>query len=208
MDPRPAIVDERLKGVSRIILDVYGPSCHAILGASSAKTVEDKGLIPPTVAGVKLMSINFFAEEQPLPLRGEEITDVLLELLAVTIWDSLDLLFIDSPPGTGEEILDTVKIVKRAEALTVTTPSRLSLSTVSRLVKLLRELRIPVLGLIENLGRGEDTVRRRAEEWGVMYLGWLPYYPDLEVVIGYPEKLVETPVAFHLRKALHVAQLI
>lgn len=241
MDPRPAIVDERLKGVSRIILvcsgkggvgkslvaslssllaaqeglrvglldiDFYGPSCHTILGAGSAKPVEDKGLIPPTVAGVKLMSISFYAEGQPLPLRGEEVTDALLELLAVTIWNNLNLLFIDSPPGTGEEILDTVKIVKRAEALTVTTPSRLSLSTVSRLVRLLHELRIPVLGLVENLGRGEDVVRRCAEEWGVRYLGWLPYCPDLEEVIGYPDKLVKTPVAFHLRKVLNAAQLI
>ncbi len=241
MDPRAAIVDERLKGVARVVLvcsgkggvgkslvaslssllaareglrvglldiDFHGPSCHTILGASGVKPVEERGLTPPVVAGVKLMSLNFFAEGQPLPLRGEEVTDALLELLAVTIWGNLDVLFIDSPPGTGEEVLDTLRLTKRAEALVVTTPSRLSLATVSRLVKLLRELRTPVLGLVENFGYGSDAVRRSAEEWGVRYLGWLPYYPELEEVIGQPDKLVRTPVALHLREALRAAQLI
>lgn len=239
MDPRLAVIPERLRGVSRIAvfcsgkggvgktllasltaliaarrgvkvglldLDFNGPSSHVVLGASGASPREERGVVPPEVSGVKLMSLALFASEAPLPLRGADATDALLELLAVTRWGDLDLLVVDAPPGTGDELLDTVRFLKRSEAVVVTTPSKLSLSVVARLVRLLRDVRTPVLGLIENMGRGD--AKAAAEEWGVRYLGWVPYDPSVEEALGDPGKLLGTEVAAKLEEALRAAGLL
>jgi ATP-binding protein involved in chromosome partitioning len=239
LDPRLAVIPERLKGVSRVVvfcsgkggvgktllsslaaliaarrgasvglldLDFNGPSSHVVLGASLAVPKEEKGLVPPEVFGVKLMSLALFAGEAPLPLRGADATDALLELLAVTRWGDLDLLVVDAPPGTGDELLDTVRFLKRGEAVVVTTPSRLSLSVVARLVRLLKDVGTTVLGLIENMGGG--NVKEVAAEWGVRYLGWIPYDPAVEEALGDPVRLLDTEVAAKLEKALQAAGLL
>jgi len=232
LDPRLAVIPERLKGVSRVVvfcsgkggvgktllsslaalvaarrgarvglldLDFNGPSSHVVLG-SAPPPREDRGLVPPEVAGVKLMSLALFAGEAPLPLRGADATNALIELLAVTRWGDLDLLVVDAPPGTGDELLDALRLLKRAETLVVTTPSKLSLAVVARLVRLLREVGAPVLGLVENMGRG--GAEAAAAEWGVRYLGWVPYDPAIEGALGNPEKLLATQAAAKLEEAL------
>lgn len=239
MDPRLAVIPERLKGVSRIVLfcsgkggvgktllasltaliaarrgarvglldlDFNGPSTHVVLGASGAAPKEERGLVPPEVAGVKLMSLALFAGEAPLPLRGGDATDALLELLAVTRWGALDLLVVDAPPGTGDELLDAVRFLKRGEAVVVTTPSKLSLAVVARLVRLLKDVETPVLGLLENMGRG--GAEAVAAEWGMKYLGWVPYDPLVEEALGNPEKLLATDAAAKLEKTLLAAGLL
>ncbi|RLF06738.1 MAG: ATP-binding protein [Thermoprotei archaeon] len=195
--------------VGLLDLDFHGPSCHIILGAKGATPAEDKGLIPPTIAGVKLMSLAFFVGGEPLPLRGADITNAMLELLAITRWGHLDLLVLDSPPGMGEEILDVVRIIGRVEALIVTTPSPLSLSTVSRLVQLLKSLKTPIIGVLENMRReGGSEVAREVKKWGVRYLGWLPYDPGIEAAIGDPVKLLNTWLARRLEEVLRGAGIL
>lgn len=195
--------------VGLLDLDFHGPSCHIILGARKASPLEDRGLVPPTVAGVRLMSLAFFAGDKPIPLRGADVTNALLELLAITRWGRLDLLIVDSPPGMGEEILDVARILRRAEALLVTTPSPLSLSTVSRLVQLLKSLRTPIVGVLENMRREEEgEVAREARRWGVRYLGWLPYDPEIEAAIGDPARLLSTQLARRLGEALREAGIL
>ncbi|MEM0345282.1 MAG: P-loop NTPase [Thermofilaceae archaeon] len=190
-------------------LDFHGPSCRNVLGAFEAKPVEDRGLVPPVVAGVKLMSLDLFAGDAPLPLRGSDVTDAIVELLSVTRWGRLDLLVVDAPPGTGDELLDAVKLLPRLEALVVTTPSKLALAVVARLVALLKDLRIPVLGVLENMSSGgSSSVEEAARAWGVSYLGWLPLDPLVEEALGDPEKLLRTSVARRLEDALRGVGLI
>lgn len=238
MDPRLAVIPERLKRVSRIAvfcsgkggvgktllaslaaliaarrglrvglldLDFNGPSSHVVLGAAPAPR-EERGLVPPEVAGVKLMSLALFAGDAPLPLRGADATNALIELLAVTRWGELDLLVVDAPPGTGDELLDALRLLKRVEAVVVTTPSKLSLAVVARLVRLLKGAGTPVLGLVENMGRGEAEATAR--EWGVKYLGWVPYDPAVESALGDPEKLLATEAAAKLEGALAAAGIL
>lgn len=190
--------------VGLLDLDFHGPSTHVVLGATPVPApVEDRGLVPPTVAGVKLMSIALFAEDAPLPLRGRDATNALLELLAVTRWGELDLLVVDSPPGTGDELLDALKLMKRGEALVVTTSSKLSLTVAARLVALLKDARVPMVGVLENMrvGKGGE-VEAETTRWGVKYLGWLPYDSAVESSLGDPEKLLTTSVAKRLEAAL------
>lgn len=203
------IAAKRGMGVGLLDLDFHGPSCRTVLGAFEAKPVEDRGLVPPIVAGVKLMSLDLFAGDAPLPLRGGDITDAFIELLSVTRWGRLDLLVIDAPPGTGDELLDAIKLLQKLEAFVVTTPSKLALAVVARLVALLKDLRIPVLGVIENMSSGESSlVEEAARAWGVDYLGRLPLDPEVEESLGDPERLARSSIASSLEKVLEKVRLV
>lgn len=203
------LASQRGKRVGLLDLDFHGPSVSVVLGCRGCTPLEDKGLIPVEVAGVKVMSLDFFAGSAPLPLRGRDATEALIELLAVTRWGELDLLVVDSPPGTGDELLDAVRLLKGVEALVVTTPSKLALSSVSRLVGLLKAARVPVLGVLENMRVEDDVnVQRMAAEWGLVYLGWLPYDRDLERALGDPSALLSTSVSRSLERILETANLL
>ena len=113
-----------------------------------------------------------FTGERGLPLRGPEVSDAILELLAVTRWGRADLLLIDMPPGIGEEILDLARLVPRLQALVVSTPSQVSVSVVERLLSVLKEIRVAVPGLIANMVDGDaGPVRSLARRHSVPLAG-------------------------------------
>ncbi len=181
--------------VGLLDLDFHGPSCNVILGVKGLSFIEDKGIVPPRVYGIKIMSISFYINEEVdyLPLRGSDITNALIELLAITRWGSLDYLIVDMPPGTGDELLDLIRFVKKFKTLIVTIPSRLAIATVGRLIKLLKESRRPILGIIENMRSIEtDLVKNFAKEYNINYLGWIPFDPQVEDALGDVDKLVKT----------------
>ena len=132
-------------------LDFTGPSTHIILHAPNTQPKEEKGLIPPTIHGLEYMSLIYFVGDNPAPLRGADISNALIELLTITQWGTLDFLVIDMPPGISDAILDLVRLVKRIEFLIVTTPSLLAFETVKKQVALLCELKMPIVGVVENM---------------------------------------------------------
>ncbi|MDR0842085.1 MAG: P-loop NTPase, partial [Acidobacteriota bacterium] len=111
-------------------LDFSGASCHLILGIEpgpgKAFPEEIEGLRPPEINGVKFMSLAFFTQDRAMHLRGKEVTDVVTELLAVTNWGELDVLFLDMPPGISDVALDIMRLVPGVEIIGVVTPSVLS----------------------------------------------------------------------------------
>jgi ATP-binding protein involved in chromosome partitioning len=182
-------------------IDFHGPSCHVILNAGKEiAPSEEKGLIPPKIWGIKFMSLVYFSKHQPLPIRGKEISDALIELLTITKWGKLDYLIVDAPPGMGEEILDIIRFIKRGEFLIVATPSLLTIETVARLTRLLLEVNAPILGMIENMClRKTDLVESLAEKFGVKYLGRIGFDDKLENSIKDPEKLLKTNFAHDMK---------
>jgi len=182
--------------VGLLDLDFHGPSCHIILGAKGITPVEEKGIIPPEIQGLRFMSVVYYIDEKPLPLRGTETSNAFVELLTITRWGRLDYLIVDVPPGIAEEVLDIIRLIKRGKFLIVATPSPLALQTVARLIKLLREQRVPILGLVENM-RFLDTnsVEELAKSFDITFLGHIPFDPGLEPSLGSPEKLLETKFA-------------
>ena len=190
------MLTKRDHSVGLLDLDFHGPSCHVILGAKDVMPREERGLIPPEVHGIKFMSVVYYIGDEPLPLRGAEISNAFLELLAITRWGRLDYLIVDVPPGMGEEVLDIIQLMKRSEFLIVTTPSQLALKTVSRLTRLLLELKVPILGMIENMRITKTKlVEECAERFGIKYLGFIPFDDALEESINSPEKLLKTRFA-------------
>jgi len=138
-------------------LDFTGASDHLILGAESRFPTEEFGVDPLPVHGVGFMSVTLFAGGKPAPLRGEDVTNALLELLAITRWGDLDFLVIDMPPGLGDMTLDTIRLLPRAEYLAVATDSRVVLGMVRKTLQLHGALRTRVRGIVENMQRRDTS---------------------------------------------------
>jgi ATP-binding protein involved in chromosome partitioning len=174
-------------------LDFTSPSTHVILGAKDLQPEERKGIIPPQVHGFKYMSIVYYSGDYASPLRGADISNALIELLAITRWNNLDFLIIDMPPGISDATLDIVRLIKRVKFLIVTTPSQLAFETVRKLINLLNELKIPIIGVIENMKMKESSfVSQQVEGRGIAFLGETPFDNELEEAIGNVNKLLET----------------
>ena len=179
--------------VGLLDLDLYGPSSHIILGVTHETPTEDKGLIPPMVHGISFMSIVYFTEEKPSPFRGIDISNIILELLAITQWGNLDYLIIDMPPGIGDETLDVIRYMKNSEFLVVSTPSKVAMGAVGKLLKILVELKKPVLGVIENMTMTESPfIKQEVQRLQVRYLGSIHFDDKLEDSIGNPDQLIRT----------------
>ncbi|RLI04374.1 ATP-binding protein [Candidatus Bathyarchaeota archaeon] len=174
-------------------IDFTSPSSHVILGVSNIQPEEKNGIVPPTVHGLKYMSIIYYAGDRASPLRGAEFSNALIELLAVTVWGELDFLIIDMPPGISDATLDVLRLIKKAEFLVVTTSSRLAFETVRKFIDLLLELNVPVLGVIENMKMtNSDFIHKESEEKGIKFWGEIPFDKNLEESIGDIERLLNT----------------
>ena len=229
VDPRTSIIDERMRGIGRIIavssgkggvgkslvaatlaltlakkgykvglfdLDFTSPSTHIILGIEGVKPKEEKGIVPPIVHGIKYMSIIYYSGEYVSPLRGADVSNALIELLSITKWERLDFLVMDMPPGIGDATLDLIRLIRNIEFLIVTTPAQLAFETVRKLVSLLKELKIPVIGVVENMKMNNSkTTQQKTRKLGVAFLGEIPYDPKVEEAIGNTNKLLNTTLA-------------
>lgn len=166
-------------------LDFTSPSIHVILNAEDLVPEEEKGLVPPFLHGLHYMSITYFSRNAPTPLRGVDASNALIELFAVTRWNDLDYLIFDMPPGIGDLTLDVIRLVPRLAFILVTTPSKVSFETVRKLLQLLQEQQVPILGVIENMRRETSSyIQNNVEQLGHTYLGAIPFDPHLEAIIG------------------------
>jgi ATP-binding protein involved in chromosome partitioning len=187
---------------------LYGPSSHIILGVKNKFPTEDKGIIPPIVNGISFMSIVYFTEEKPSPFRGVDISNIILELLAITQWGSLDFLIIDMPPGIGDETLDVIRYMKKSEFLVVTTPSKVAMGAVSKLLKILTEIKKPILGVIETMTMTNTSfIEEEVKRLKVRYLGKIHFDETLEEAIGNTDRLTETQAMKNLTEILRKINL-
>ena len=172
---------------------MYGPSSHIILGVNNIFPKEEKGIIPPNIHGINFMSIVYFTEDKPSPFRGIDISNMIVELLAITQWGSLDFLIIDMPPGIGDETLDVIRLIKKSEFLVVSTPSKVSLGTVIKLLRILKELKIPIIGVMENMSMTRSSfIKNEIDVMKLPYLGRISFDNALEKSIGKPDKLLKS----------------
>lgn len=180
--------------VGLLDLDLHGPSSHIILGVDDFSfPKEEKGILPHKIDDISFMSIVYFTQDKPAPLRGMNITNIIIELLAITQWGELDYLIIDMPPGIGDETLDVIRLVKKAEFLVVTTPSKVAMGAVGKLLSILKELKLPVIGAVENMKMTEgDYIKDSVKKYDMVYLNSIKFDKDLEDSIGILDKLNKT----------------
>jgi ATP-binding protein involved in chromosome partitioning len=166
--------------------DIYGPSIPIMLGLQvDAATAE-----PPEKFGLKIMSMGFvLGPGQAAVLRGPMIHKYLTAFLTQVHWGDLDYLLVDLPPGTGDAQLSLSQTAPLSGAVTVVTPQDVSLTVARRGMEMFRQVRVPLLGIIENMSYfiGEDGKRyeifghgggaKLARDAGVPFLGEIPIDP-------------------------------
>ena len=194
------VLADRGEQVGLLDLDFSGPADHIILGVKNLFPEEEKGIIPPEVNGIKFMSIVYFIGDNPLPFRGEDYSNAIVELLAITRWGDLDYLIIDMPPGINDVALDVIKLIKKIEFIMIGNRSKLTLETLKKVISMSKESGKKVLGVIDNM-----RVAARKEEGnkfaflGVPFLGAISYDRKYESSLGNVNKLLKTQFAEDLR---------
>ncbi len=188
------------KRVGLLDVDIHGPSVPKLLGLEGSEiTGTDHALLPVQVscgAGtLSVMSIGFLlrGQDDAVIWRGPRKYGAIKQFLKDVDWGDLDYLVVDSPPGTGDEPLAVAQLLENADgAVVVTTPQQVAVQDVRRCVVFCREVRLPVLGVVENMSGfacpkcgeivpifGADGGRQMAEQMGVPYLGAIPLEPEV-----------------------------
>jgi ATP-binding protein involved in chromosome partitioning len=173
--------------------DVYGPNVPMMMGVKEerANVTENQELIPFEGHGVKVMSIAFLVEPGKAVIwRGPMLHNIIRQFLTKVQWGDLDYLIVDLPPGTGDAPLSLVQSVPLTGAIVVTTPQQVALSDVRRSLAMFQEVKVPVLGLVENMsgfycaelgkvvpmfhGEGGKVL---SQEYNIPLLGQVPFDP-------------------------------
>jgi ATP-binding protein involved in chromosome partitioning len=178
--------------------DIFGPSVPRLFGVAGQKPASDgKKVFPILAHGVKVMSIGFMlAEDNPVIWRGPMVMGALEQLLRdvdwVGDWDTVDVMVVDMPPGTGDTQLTMSQRVPLAGAVIVSTPQDIALLDARKGLNMFRRVEVPILGLIENMsyyvcpkcGHREEIfahggAQRTADELNAEFLGEIPL--DLKI---------------------------
>jgi ATP-binding protein involved in chromosome partitioning len=180
-------------------IDIHGPCIPKLLGVKGRSyhiSPSGNGAMPVLgPMGVKVVSMDFLLEEQVTPViwRGPLKMRAIRQFLSDFEWGELDFLFIDAPPGTGDEPLSVLQSVPDMEGIIIVTiPSEVSGDVVKKAVSFSREMKVPIIGIIENMsgfvcpncgteinifGKGEGE--RIANELDVPFLGRIPIDPKI-----------------------------
>lgn len=133
--------------------DIYGPSIPLMLGAQSPVAIQDDYYLPIQAHGMQTMSIAYLLQQQDQALiwRGPMLAKSLIQMINGTLWDDLDYLFIDLPPGTGDIQLTLVQKIPLTAAIVVTTPQNVATLDAQKALTMFQKTGIDVLGIIENM---------------------------------------------------------
>jgi Mrp family chromosome partitioning ATPase len=134
--------------------DVTGPSIPKVFGIKEKATGNDTGLFPvKSKTGIDIMSINLLLPDDTDPViwRGPIIGGTVKQFWTDVIWDDVDFMFIDMPPGTGDVPLTVFQSIPIDGIVIVTSPQELVSMIVSKAVKMAEMMNIPILGLVENM---------------------------------------------------------
>ncbi len=183
-----ALALSKEKGATLTIdADVSDPNLHVVIGVSPKTWVgEEKGIEPIKLDGLGYIGIVPFTQNKPAPLRGSEAVDAVREMLGALDYRGYENIVIDVPPGLSDVLLDLLNNVvgDNTQILVVSTPSKLSVDSTERYVKLLKDLGFKNVVLIYNDPHGIGK-----EPGEGLYV---PYDPSLENAFGSLQKLEET----------------
>ena len=141
------------KRVGLLDADVYGPSVPTMLGIEGGPEVtEDKKILPVMAQGLQTISMGMMmAPDQAVIWRGPLVFSAIKQFLKDVVWDNLDYLVVDLPPGTGDAQLTLVQQVPLSGVVMVTTPQEVALADVRRGIRMFQQVEVPVLGIVENM---------------------------------------------------------
>ena len=132
--------------------DIYGPSIPKIMGVKENPTQRPGEKVkPPEVRGIKIMSMALLGSDTPVIWRGPMVSKAVTQFLSEVDWGELDYLILDLPPGTGDIQITLAQTVRLTGAVIVMTPQGLAAQIAKRGLQMFQQVRVPVLGIIENM---------------------------------------------------------
>ena len=185
------------RGYSAAVLDadITGPSVPKSFGVSEHCTGTEEFLYPVyTQSGIQLMSINLILENETEPVvwRGPVIAGAVTQFWTDVMWNDVDYMFVDMPPGTGDVPLTVFQSLPIDGVIIVTSPQDLVSMIVAKAVNMAGLMHVPVLGIVENMSYfkcpdcgkelnifGESKVEKVAGEFGISRFARLPIDPEI-----------------------------
>lgn len=186
---------KRGKKTGIVDVDIYGPNVPKLLGLEGQHPTVDGNSILPILGpqDVKVMSMGFLLrkDDDAVAWRGPLVARAISQFLSDVKWDELDMLVVDLPPGTGDEILSILQSIPDIDGVViVSTPQEVAVLDARRAIQLVEKMGVPVLGIVENMSEfvcskcgeshklfGEGAIKKASEEYGIEYLGKLPLDP-------------------------------
>ena len=168
--------------------DIYGPSIPQMLGISEKPKSEDgKNLIPISKYGLQCMSIGFLVDQDTAMIwRGPMVISAIKTFTSSVVWDNLDYLVIDLPPGTGDALLTFSQEILIDGVVVVSTPQEIALLDANRGIKMFQKMGVNILGIIENMSSftsgdgkehfifGKDGAKNMSTNLNIDLLGSIP----------------------------------
>ena len=133
--------------------DVTGPSIPKAFGVSECASADEEGIYPAvTESGIQIMSVNLLLEHEDDPVlwRGPIIAGAVKQFWTDVVWENVDYLFVDMPPGTGDVPLTVFQSLPVDGIVIVTSPQELVSMIVAKAVRMAEMMHVPVIGLVEN----------------------------------------------------------
>jgi len=184
-----AIALKNLKyNVGILDADIYGPSLPKMIGILEKPKSEDgANLIPIKKFDIQCMSIGFMvSEDTPMIWRGPMVASTIKTFTNKVLWDNVDFLIIDMPPGTGDALLTFSQEIDIDGAIIVTTPQDIAIIDVKRGIEMFKRTNVKILGIIENMTSftsddgvehfifGKDGGKNIASKFNIELLGQVP----------------------------------
>jgi len=196
--------------------DIYGPSLPKMMSINEKPKSEDgKSMKPINQYGIQCMSIGFLVDEEtPMIWRGPMVTSAIKTFTQKVLWNDLDFIIVDMPPGTGDTQLTFAQEIKLDGAIIISTPQEIALLDVKRGIKMFDKLKVPVLGLVDNMSFfktkngdnynifGEGGVEKTAIEYKKKFLGKIPIDIDLRIAADKGKPLVEKNPSHEISKTI------
>ena len=185
--------------------DIYGPSLPKMMDIKNKPESKDgKSLTPIEKYGIQCMSIGFLVEEEtPMIWRGPMVTSAIKTFTEKVLWNNLDFIVVDMPPGTGDTQLTFAQQIKVDGVLIISTPQEIALLDVKRGIRMFDKLKVPILGLVDNMSSfqggdgknynifGEGGVEKVANDYKKEFLGKIPISIDLRKAADSGKPLIE-----------------
>ena len=175
--------------------DITGPSIPKMYGLTGAAQADDNGIYPmETANGIKVMSINLLlpTEDTPVIWRGPVLANMVKQFWTDVVWDKIDYLFVDMPPGTGDVPLTVFQSLPIDGIVIVSSPQDLVKMIVKKAYHMAKSMNVPILGIVENYSYlvcpdcgkkisvfGESHIDDVAKEYGIPVLAQIPIRPAI-----------------------------
>lgn len=194
-----AAVQRRGARAAILDADITGPSIPKAFGVDECAGTDESGLYPAvSKTGVQIMSINLLLDNasDPVLWRGPIIAGAVKQFWTDVIWNDVDYMFVDMPPGTGDVALNVFQTLPVDGVIIVASPQELVSMVVQKAVKMAQMMNIPIVGLVENMSYitcpdcgkklypfGEGKTQQAAEEYGLPLLARMPIDPELAQLV-------------------------